>query len=103
MMPDDFNAIADETIAVGNKQYKAVVNRTSSRYRDLLPLLGKDDKLCEVFVKKNDVKIGDIFTTNYNEQIVVLEVRECIDRNITHFLGALKGSVYQRKNEVYKQ
>jgi len=102
MMPYDFDAIADETIAVGNKQYKAVVNRTSSRYRDLLPLLAKNEKLCEVFVLKSDVSVGDVFTTEYDEFIVVIEVRECIDRRITHFIGAIRSEVIQRDNEAIR-
>ncbi len=102
MTIDDFLSIADEELTIDGRRYMAVVNRSSSKYRDLLPVLGRDDKLCEVFILKNDVKVGDVFATTYGESIIVLEIRECIDRNITHFIGAIKSVVFQRKNEVYK-
>lgn len=102
MTIDDFVNIADEELRYGDYRYIAVVNRSSSRFRDLLPLLAKNEKLCEVFVLKSDVSVGDVFTTEYNEFIVVIEVRECIDRRITHFIGAIRSAVIQRDNEVIR-
>ncbi len=90
MIFNDFDNVADELVAVGGSNYKAIVNRTSSRYRDLIGLLGKNEMLAELFVKKFPVEIGDRFTTSYGEELVVVEVRENIDRQITHCLCALK-------------
>lgn len=99
----DFNAIADEEVTVGSATYKAVINRTSSRYRDLNSLLGKNETLAEVFIKKSDIKIGDVMTTSYNETLRVLEIREATDREIVHCLCSLKDFNKLRNNEVIKQ
>lgn len=100
---NDFLAVASEEVTIGDTAYHAVINRTSSRYRDLNPLLGKNEVLIEVFVDKNDIKLGDIINTQFNEVLRVIEIRECIDRRITHCLCSMRTVEKLRNNEAMKQ
>lgn len=99
----DFLAIADEEVTIGSASYKAVINRTSSRYRDLNSLLGKNETLAEVFINYAGIKIGELLETSNNEVMRVLEIREVIDGAITHCLCSLRNNSILRNNEVIKQ
>jgi hypothetical protein len=89
---NDFNKIADEEVSIGTATHPAVINRTSSRYRDLNPLLKKNETLAEIFVLcDDDIKLNDTFTAG-GDTFRVLEVRENITHQIKHLLCACKNS-----------
>ena len=92
---DDFTALCDEEVVVGGNTCPAVINRTSSRYRDLNEVLKRNETLAEIFVLcENDIKLNDILTCGKTE-FRVLEIRENITHQIKHLLCAAreKGSI----------
>ena len=92
---DDFTALCDEEVVVGANTCPAVINRTSSRYRDLNEVLKRNETLAEVFVLcESEIKLNDILTCGDTE-FRVLEIRENITHQIKHLLSAAreKGSI----------
>ena len=92
---DDFTALCDEEVVVGSNTCPAVINRTSSRYRDLNEVLKRNETLAEIFVLcESEIKLNDILTCGDTE-FRVLEIRENITHQIKHLLCAAreKGSI----------
>ena len=87
---DDFTALCDEEVVVGGNACPAVINRTSSRYRDLNEVLKRNETLAEIFVLcESEIKLNDILTCGDTE-FRVLEIRENITHQIKHLLCASK-------------
>lgn len=95
----DFVRVADEEVTVNGTAFKAVINRTSSRYRDLNSLLAKNETIAELFTTAI-LNVGDKCTTSFNETLTVLEVRSRL-LGVNHYLCGIKSLNVMRRTEGY--